>query len=247
MRRRRLRGLIGDLRALRRALWEGQLKEPSLIQRRLGRLQGRHPQLWKWARVKLEGRSLSWTWDREKARRAILAEGAYLLRACWSERDPATLWATHIQLTEAEAAFRALKSEVKIRPIWHRLAARVEADVLVAFLGYCLWVCLKKKVAALAPGLTLWQVLSCGDRVGGGWAAVPAADHAARAGASGVAGVSELAVASATGAAHLREGGGSDELARASFRVADLWGLSLEFPRKNAPAAPKVGNLSSCH
>jgi transposase len=159
MRWRRLRGLIGDLRALRRALREGQLKEPALIQRRLGRLQERHPQVWKWVRVKLEGARLSWTWDRDKARRAIRAEGAYLLRAHWTERDPAKLWTTYVQLSEAEAAFRVLKSEVKIRPIWHRLAGRVEAHVLVAFLGYCLWVCLKKKVAALAPGLTPWQVL----------------------------------------------------------------------------------------
>ena len=159
MRRRRLRGLIGDLRALPRLLREGQLQEPHLIQRRLGRLQERHPQVWKWVRVQLEGSTLSWTWDREKARRAIRAEGAYLLRAYWTERDPAKLWTSYVQLSEAEAAFRVLKSEVKLRPIWHRLSGRVEAHVLIAFLGYCLWVCLKKKVAARAPGLTPWQVL----------------------------------------------------------------------------------------
>jgi len=159
MRGRALRGLIGDLRALRRGLREGQLKDPQKIQRRLGRLQERHPQVWKWVTVKLAGSDLSWDWDRDKARRAIQAEGAYLLRAYWTERDPAKLWATYMQLTEAEAAFRVLKSEVKIRPIRHRLPERVEAHVLVAFLGYCLRVCLKKKAARVAPSLTPWSVL----------------------------------------------------------------------------------------
>ena len=55
-----------------------------------------------------------------------------------AERDPAKLWKTYVQLTEAETAFRTLKSEVKVRPIWHWTADRVEAHVLVAFLGYCL-------------------------------------------------------------------------------------------------------------
>jgi hypothetical protein len=62
-------------------------------------------------------------------------------------------------LTEAEAAFRTLKSAVKVRPIWHWLAGRVEAHVLVAFLGDCLWVCLKKKAERVAPRLTPWQIL----------------------------------------------------------------------------------------
>ena len=66
---------------------------------------------------------------------------------------------TYVQLTEAEAAFRTLKSEVKVRPIWHWTEPRVKAHVLVAFLGYCLWVCLKKKAQRRAPSLTPWQML----------------------------------------------------------------------------------------
>jgi hypothetical protein len=53
--------------------------------------------------------------------------------------DPDALWRQYVQLTEVEAAFRALKSELAIRPIWHRIQRRVEAHILVAFLGYCLW------------------------------------------------------------------------------------------------------------
>jgi transposase len=159
MRQRRLRDLIGDLRSLRRRLRQGQLKDPGLIQQQLGRLQERHPQAWRWLRWELQGHQLDWDWDRSAFQAAAQAEGAYLLRAHWTEKDPARLWQTYVQLTEAEAAFRTLKSEVKVRPIWHWLERRVEAHVLVAFLGYCLWVCLRKKAQRIAPSLTPWQIL----------------------------------------------------------------------------------------
>jgi len=160
MRQRRLRGLIGDLRSLRRRLQQGQLKDPALVQQQLGRLQERHPQAWRWLRWQLQGNQLSWDWDRAAFRAAAQAEGAYLLRAHWTEKDPGRLWQAYVQLTEVEAAFRTFKSEVKVRPIWHWLERRVEAHVLVAFLGYCLWVCLRKKAQRLAPSLTPWQILA---------------------------------------------------------------------------------------
>lgn len=160
MRQRRLRGLIGDLRSLRRRVQQGQLKDPALIQQQLGRLQERHPQAWRWLRWQLQGSQLSWDWDRAAFQAAVQAEGAYLLRAHWTEKNPGRLWQAYVQLTEVEAAFRTFKSEVKVRPIWHWLERRVEAHVLVAFLGYCLWVCLRKKAQRLAPSLTPWQILA---------------------------------------------------------------------------------------
>ncbi len=160
MRQRRLRGLVGDLRSLRRRVQQGQLKAPALIQQQLGRLQERHPQAWRWLRWQLQANQLSWDWDRAAFQAAAQAEGAYLLRAHWTEKDPRRLWQAYVQLTEVEAAFRSFKSEVKVRPIWHWLERRVEAHVLVAFLGYCLWVCLRKKAQRLAPSLTPWQILA---------------------------------------------------------------------------------------
>ncbi|MDD2762766.1 MAG: IS1634 family transposase [Opitutaceae bacterium] len=159
MRRRWLRGLIGDLRALRRRVAHGQLKNPDLIQQAIGRLSERHPQAWRWITVEYAAGAVHWTWDREAFRRAVRIEGAYLLRAHWTEKDPAKLWQTYVQLTEAEAAFRTLKSELNVRPIWHWTEPRVEAHLLVAFLGYCLWVYLKKCCARAAPSLTPWTLL----------------------------------------------------------------------------------------
>jgi transposase len=66
-------------------------------------------------------------------------EGCYLLRTnvvAWSEAE---LWQTYIQLTDAEAAFRVQKSELKIRPVWHQREDRVQAHIFVCFLAYVLW------------------------------------------------------------------------------------------------------------
>jgi hypothetical protein len=103
---------------------------------------------------------IEWEWNREKWQAALRRDGAYLLRAHWpGQHSAAELWQTYVQLTEAEAAFRTMKSEIKVRPIWHQLGHRVEAHIMVAFLGYAMQVCLKKLAARKAPSLSSWQVL----------------------------------------------------------------------------------------
>jgi hypothetical protein len=159
MRRRWLRGLVGDLRALRRRVAHGQLKHPDLIQQAIGRLRERHPQAWRWISVEHVEGAVRWTWDRETFARAVRTEGAYLLRAHWSEKEAATLWQAYVQLTQAEAAFRTLKTDLKVRPIWHWTEPRVHAHLLVAFLGYCLWVYVQKCCQRAAPSLTPWALL----------------------------------------------------------------------------------------
>ena len=159
MRWRWLRGLIGDLRALRRRVALGQLKNPDLIQQAIGRLSERHPQAWRWVTVEFAAGAIRWTWDRATFHRVVHTEGAYLLRAHWTEQDPAQLWQTYTQLAEAEAAFRTLKTDLKVRPIWHWTEPRVHAHLMVAFLGYCLWVYVKKCCQQVAPTLTPWAIL----------------------------------------------------------------------------------------
>src|SRR5207249_1985757 len=112
-----------------------------------------------------EDERLSWRWDREALRLAALRDGAYLLRTNLKERTPEALWKMYVQLTEVESVFRAMKSQLAIRPIWHWVGPRVEAHVMVAFLGYCLWVCLKQKLKAVAPSLTPWQLLDQFGRI----------------------------------------------------------------------------------
>ena len=79
-------------------------------------------------------------------------EGRYLLRSNLPAADPAKLWAMYLLLVEIEAAFRSLKTDLRVRPIHHQLERRIEAHIFVAFLAYCLQVTLRAKLRPLAPG-----------------------------------------------------------------------------------------------
>jgi transposase len=163
------------LAALEKRVADGKLKDRSKIERRLGAIQARHPQvadLYQFAVCEKDGKPVvEWkliegrqTWQRAR-------EGAYLLRTNLPSQEPAKLWESYIQLTEAEAAFRALKSELSIRPIYHQLEHRTKAHILVAFLGYALWVTLKHQLigkgSAFSPAkaLALLGTLTSADIV----------------------------------------------------------------------------------
>ena len=93
-------------------------------------------------------------WKKAEARRdwAQLSEGCYLLRSNmrdWSAQD---LWLAYIQLTEAEAAFRIHKTDLRVRPIWHQKQQRVRAHILVCFLAYVLWKTLGRMCGAAGLG-----------------------------------------------------------------------------------------------
>jgi transposase len=97
--------------------------------------------------------------DKAKLQEAELRDGHYLLRTNLVAEDPSVLWDRYMQLTQIEAAFKCLKSDLGIRPIHHQLEHRVDAHILVAFLAYCLSVTLKHRLKAHAPGLTSRAVL----------------------------------------------------------------------------------------
>ena len=165
MRWRQIRGLMRDLVRLRRSIRKGTLADPDKVMMRLGRLSERWPRAWHYVSPEWKEGTLIWHWDREALGLAQHRDGAYLLRTNLSDHSPEALWRMYVQLTEVEAVFRALKSELAIRPIWHWVGPRVEAHVMVAFLGYCLWVCLKQKLKASAPGLSPWQLLDQFKRI----------------------------------------------------------------------------------
>ena len=151
------------LAALQKRVTEGKLRDRNKIERCLGAIQARHPQvadLYEMGVVEHQGRlELNWKLRLERRAWQQAREGAYLLRTNLPPTDPEQLWKSYIQLTEAEAAFRALKSELAVRPIFHQLEHRTKAHVLVAFLGYALWVTLKHllkaKNSTLSPARAL--------------------------------------------------------------------------------------------
>jgi hypothetical protein len=95
----------------------------------------------------------------QKLREARRREGSYLLRSNLTGSDPAQLWAFYLQLTEVEQAFKELKGDLAIRPIYHQNDARIEAHIFVAFVAYCLQITLKQRLRSLARGLTPRSVL----------------------------------------------------------------------------------------
>ena len=90
----------------------------------------------------------------QKLRRVRRREGRYLLRTNLTENDPALLWQYYTQIVAVEEAFKNLKGDLAIRPIFHQDERRVEAHIFLAFLAYCLQVTLQRRLHALAPGLT---------------------------------------------------------------------------------------------
>jgi transposase len=103
--------------------------------------------------------TFSFRLDKNKFQHAESLDGHYLLRTNLSADNPEQLWKLYMQLTQIEAAFRCLKTDLKIRPLYHQLQQRVEAHILVAFLAYCLMVTLKKRLEPHGPGLTPKAVL----------------------------------------------------------------------------------------
>lgn len=135
------------LKGLEKTIAAGRLKDRNKMERRLGKIQARHPQVNDLYDVALkdtaEGVRLFWEIKEDRKNWRESREGAYLLRTNLKAETAEQLWSKYMQLTEAEASFRALKSELSIRPLFHQLEPRVKAHVMVAFLGYALWVTLK--------------------------------------------------------------------------------------------------------
>jgi len=103
--------------------------------------------------------TFSFRLNREKLRRARRGEGTYLLRTNLSADHPEKLWKQYIVLTEIEQAFKELKHDLNIRPVYHQKDDRIEAHIFVSFLSYCLQVTLKQRAKAKAPGLTPRAIL----------------------------------------------------------------------------------------
>src|SRR6266852_3303485 len=146
------------LKRLAKTIETGRLKDRNKMERRLGHIQASHPQVNDLYEVAVrdtpEGVRLFWAIQEERQLWRGLREGAYMLRTNLQAGTAEELWSRYMQLTEAEASFRALKSELSIRPLFHQLEPRVKAHVMVAFLGYALWVTLKhllKRRPAVVP------------------------------------------------------------------------------------------------
>jgi transposase len=142
IRRRQRRGLARGLKKLQKRIEDGRLKKRDKILESVGRLKGRFPKARPFVTItvaKSDPATLSWTWDRTKFRAALAGDGAYLLRSNQDGWSAEEFWETYIQLTVVERAFRVLKSELLLRPVWHHYSGRTQAHVMICVLAYALW------------------------------------------------------------------------------------------------------------
>lgn len=161
IRRKKLARLLRKLRRMRKSL---PSRDQLLL--RIGAAKKEAGRAFGFVKIRVPGKdkevtpkTFTFHTDKTKLKEAQLRDGHYLLRTNLVAEDPAVLWDRYMQLTQIEAAFKCLKSELGLRPIYHQLEHRVEAHILVAFLAYCLSVTLKHRLQAHAPGLTPRAVL----------------------------------------------------------------------------------------
>ena len=128
---------------------------------KLGAAKQQAPSAWRLIKIEVDKQQATFSYrlNRAKLRTARRREGRYLLRTNLTESDPAKLWSLYLQLVAVEEAFKNLKGDLAVRPIFHQNEQRVEAHIFVSFLAYCLHVTLGQRLHTLAPGLTPRSVL----------------------------------------------------------------------------------------
>ena len=133
---------------------------------KLGAARQQWPTAWRLVAIRvpkkdeaINEQTFTWRLRKTKLRQVRRREGRYLLRTNLTEEDPVKLWEYYTQLTQVEEAFKNLKGDLALRPVYHQKEARIEAHIFVAFLAYCLHVTLHRWLRDLAPGLTPRAVL----------------------------------------------------------------------------------------
>ncbi len=152
--------LLGDLRKLQHRVATGRLKNPAKIHEALGRLKERYPRVARYYAIGYDAATASVTWaaNKEKEEVAQRLDGGYLLKTDRRDLTDEEIWRTYILLTRVEAAFRAMKSPLCERPIFHRLEHRVQTHIFLCVLAYHLLVAIEKRF--LEAGIhTSWATL----------------------------------------------------------------------------------------
>ena len=157
MRRRQMKWLWARLKKLSTM----KLTRDALLMK-LGAAQGKTPAAWRVVSIEIaiDGASFGFWLNRPKLREVRRREGRYLLRTNLTESDPMKLWEYYLQLVSVEEAFKTLKGDLAIRPIYHQRIGRIEEHIFISFLAYCLHVTLGHRLKHLAPGLTTRSVLA---------------------------------------------------------------------------------------
>lgn len=141
IRRKQRRGLALALRKLQARVAKGRLQQRDKVLEAIGRLKGRYPKAVLFVTIAVTAAPLSVVvhWQVAQFQDALRRDGAYLLRSNQEGWSAEQFWETYMQLATVERAFKVLKSELLLRPIWHQYSGRTQAHVFVCVLAYALW------------------------------------------------------------------------------------------------------------
>lgn len=161
--------------------------EKGKLERQVGRLLQRNSRAAGRYAIRFEddssspaGVRLQWKVNSQWEEWAKYSEGCYILRTNITEWTSETLWSAYVQLTDAEAAFRVHKSDLSIRPIWHRKAERIRAHIFVCFLAYVLWKTLEQWQSTAGLGNSPRTILEELERIQSTDVVLPLADGSSR-------------------------------------------------------------------
>ena len=149
-----------DLQALKTRVEKGQLQEEEKIHQAIGRLQERYPRVARYYRMDYEGerKTLTWQEDSEKKSIAEKLDGGYVLKTDRQDLTADEIWRTYILLTRVEAAFRAMKSPLLERPIFHHLEKRTQTHIFLCVLAYHLLVAIEKRFLDRGVHTSWWTL-----------------------------------------------------------------------------------------
>jgi transposase len=149
-----------DLERLKARIEKGQLTKLGKIHQAIGRLQERYPRVARYYRVDYdpEAKALSWQEDDEKKTIAEKLDGGYVLKTDRQDLTAEEIWRTYILLTRVEAAFRAMKSPLMERPIFHHLEKRTQTHIFLCVLAYHLLVAMEKRFLDRGVHTSWWTL-----------------------------------------------------------------------------------------
>lgn len=152
--------LLGDLERLQRRVVRGHLRAEAKVREAIGRLKERYPRVARYYAIAYDPatHAVTWTAHTDRQAKAETLDGAYVLRTDRTDLDEEETWRLYILLTRVEAAFRAMKSPLMERPIFHHLEHRVQTHIFLCVLAYHLLVAIEKRF--LDQGIhTSWATL----------------------------------------------------------------------------------------
>jgi transposase len=166
MRKRKLRNYLDGLKMLKKC------RSRDLFMQRLGKLKYNAGSCHNCvsltipkSKSRIEAGQFSYKFEAAKYRQMICRDGSYFLRTNQIGKDGCDLWREYMLQCNVEQAFKELKSDLGIRPVYHHKEDRVDAHVFIAFMGYCLQATLRHRLRASACGLTAGAVLETLSRI----------------------------------------------------------------------------------